>query len=259
MKYRITTDLEGVAGVDRWSQALSQYEPFSIVSKRQLTREVNAAVAGILDVDPQAVIHVVDGHGAGGINSEDMDKRAVYIGHGSTARTDPWPTYDAYMYVGQHAMSGTPNAVLCHTGCSKNVVYKRLNGVYVGEFGSAVARAGYWGVPTIFFAGDDKGAVEAQTLIPGIFTVATKWGEGWQKARHLSSEEACRQIRQVIAQACLHRHRIRPLRFDPPYSYEIRTNSPVKVARNLNPGVRVDILDAYTVLYRADDMSILPY
>lgn len=257
MQYKIMTDLEGPAGVERFSQ--TRDEPFTVVSMRLLTREVNAAIAGILDADPQAVIHVVDGHGSGGINEKDMDARAKYIRYGGPVSTDPWPCYDAYMYIGQHAMAGTPNAPLCHTGSSKRVIYKRLNGVYVGEFGSSAARAGYYGVPTIFLSGDDKAAAEAITLIPGIFTVTTKWGEGWQKARHLSSEESCRQIRQVIAQACLHRHRVRPLRFDPPYSYEVRTIQPISVPQKLHPGVRADQIDAYTILYRADDMSILPY
>ncbi len=257
MQYKIITDLEGPAGVERFSQ--TRWEPFYFAAKRLLTKEVNAAIAGILDVEPQAIIHVIDGHGSGGINEEDMDSRAVYIYPGGPVKTDPWPSYDANMYVGQHAMAGMANAALCHTGDSKRVVYKRLNGVYVGEFGSAVARAGYRGVPTIFLTGDDKAVAEACALIPGIFTVTTKWGEGWQKARHLSSQESCRQIRQVIAQACQQRHRISPPRFDPPYSYEIRTVDRAVLPKNLHPDVRATQLDAYTILYRSDDMSILPY
>ncbi len=258
MKYVIMTDLEGPAGVERFSQTRAG-EPFYIVSRRQLTREVNAAVAGILDVDAEAVIHVVDGHGSGGIDKEQMDPRAVYTRLGDPIRiSDDWPSYAAYLYVGQHAMAGTPRAPLAHTGSSKHIVYKRLNGVYVGEFGIGAAKAGYYGVPTIFLAGDDKAVAEAQTLIDGLFGVATKWGEGWQKARHLSSEEACRRIRQVAAQACRNIHRIRPLRFDPPYSCEVRYIQPRKAPPQARPGVRVDQLDAYTVLYRADDLAILP-
>ncbi|HHW09262.1 MAG TPA: M55 family metallopeptidase [Firmicutes bacterium] len=263
MQYAIMTDLEGPAGVERFSQTRN-YEPFYVVSMRQLTKEVNAAVAGIFDADAEAVVHVVDGHGSGGIIKEEMDQRALYIRRDQPINIyEHWHTYHAFMYVGQHAMACTPNAPLAHTGSSKHIVYKRINGVCVGEFGIGAAKAGYHGVPTIFLSGDDKACAEASTLIAGIFTVATKWGKGWQKARHLSSDEACRRIRQTIAEACRSltgpvAQRIKPLRFDPPYSYEVRYIRPTKAPQRPLPGVRVDQLDAYTVLYRADDLDLLP-
>lgn len=263
MRYAVMTDLEGPAGVERFSQTRS-YEPFYIVSMRQLTNEVNAAVAGICDADPAAEVHVVDGHGSGGIIKEDMDPRALYIRRGQPINIfQNWSNYIAYLYVGQHAMAGTPNAPLAHTGSSKHIVYKRLNGVYVGEFGIGAAKAGYHGVPTIFLSGDDKACAEAQTLIPGIFTVATKWGEGWQKARHLSPDEACRRIRQTTALAIRtllsEPHMIKPLRFDPPYYSEIRSIHPQKAPTSPPPGVRVEQVDAYTVRYHADDLDVLPF
>ena len=257
MQILIITDLEGPAGVERFSQ--TRAEPFVAAAKCLLTNEVNAAIAGIIDVDPQAVIHVVDGHGSGGINKEDMDQRGVYIRPGSSeALRDKWDKYDAYMYVGQHAMAGTAKATLSHTQSSKYVVYQKLNGVFIGEFGRGAARAGYHGVPTVFIAGDDKAVAEAQGLIPGIYGVITKWGEGWQKARHLSPEESCRRIREVIAEACRNIHKIKPLRFDPPYSSEHRFTRPRTAVPTAKPGVRVELVDPYTVRYRSDHFEILP-
>src|SRR5690606_6282040 len=118
---------------------------------------------------------------------EELDSRARYALWGEARRLirPRYEGFDTYLYVGQHAMAGIPNGPLAHTDSSKGVVYKRFNGVFVGEFGVEAIRAGHHGVPVIFFSGDDKGVAEAKGLVPNIVTVTTKWGEGWQRARHL--------------------------------------------------------------------------
>lgn len=246
------TDIEGVSGVNRFSQSYGS-EPFNLPAKRRLTQETNAAVAGILDAVPGAEVFVFDGHGSGGLVPQALDARAKYL-RGQEAwralRTE-FSTYDVYMYVGQHAMACMPNAPLCHTGSSKHIVYKRLNGVFVGEFGFLAAMAGAFGVPTVFLSGDDKATFEAHSLIPNIVTVTVKWGEGWQKARDLDPHEACRQIRKGAARAIAYRDQIEPLRVAPPYTYEKRYIHPHTFNTKVE-GVKVDVLDARTVLYRAD-------
>ncbi len=260
MKYLIMTDIEGVAGVNRFSQSYGE-EPFNEPAKRRLTEETNAAVAGVLDAEPGADVHVFDGHGSGGLVPEALHKRATYrrgAQDWSALYTSDFPSYEAYLYVGQHAMACMPNAPLCHTGSSKAIVYKRLNGVFVGEFGFLAAVAGSFGVPTIFLSGDDKATFEARSLIPNIYTVTTKWGEGWQQARDLEAREACRQIRTGVAEACRHREEIKPLQVQPPYSYEKRYINPTTFRSSLE-GISVDILDSRTVLYRSDSLqSLMP-
>lgn len=251
------TDIEGVSGVNRFSQSYGE-EPFNVPAQRQLTLETNAAVAGILDAEPEADIYVFDGHGSGGLIPEALHADAAYLRGADDWRALPneFPSYDAYLYVGQHAMACMPNAPLCHTGSSKGIVYKRLNGVFVGEFGFLAAVAGYFGVPTIFLSGDDKATFEAKSLIPNIYTVTTKWGQGWQKAQDLEPNEASRQIRATVAEACRNRHLIRPLEVFPPYSYEKRTIHPTRFSEHVE-GVRVEILDSRTVLYRTDNFKNL--
>lgn len=258
MKYMIITDLEGPSGVERFNQTRGT-DPFHIVSARYLTQEVNAAIQGIYDADNEAIIHVIDGHGsATGILKEKMDSRAVYIRRGKPF--SPWKDLTSYrgiMYVGQHAMGGTANANLCHT-FSLSVIYKRLNGIYVGEFGVHAAMAGYLGVPVIFIAGDDKAVAEARALIPNIYYVTTKWGEGWQKARHEKAEEINKQIRLNIAEACRHIDSIQPLYFEPPYAYETRYTEPYQAPECTIPGVAMTQVDVYTVKYRSDNLLNIP-
>jgi D-amino peptidase len=258
MRHIIMADLEGAGGVERFSQTYAD-EPFKRASMRLLTREVNACIEGIHAADPQADIYVIDRHGGGGIVAEERDPRARYAPWG-VARREIFPDYqgfDTYLYVGQHAMAGLANAPLCHTDSSKQVVYKRFNGIFVGEFGIEALRAGHHGVRVIFFAGDDKAVAEARALVPNIVTVTTKWGAGWQRARHLSSEESCTAIRTKAAEAVRQYEQIQPLRMDPPYAHEIRFVYPRECRHMKVEGVRMTQLDPYTVLFRFDDLNRL--
>ena len=251
----IITDLEGPSGVERFSQTYGD-EAFRFASMYRLTQEVNACVRGVFTVDPDAVVEVLDGHGSGGLIPEEMDKRAVYV-----RGKDPFPSrfmalgeYDAMMFVGQHAMAGMAHAPLCHTGSSKTIVYYRINGVYVGEFGFWTALAGYQGVPVIFASGDDKLVAEAEALVPGISTVVTKWGEGWQRARHGSPEEVCAQIENAVSAACEDMDKVAPVWFEPPYAWEVRYVYPYRAPQRKTAGIRAQQIDARTMLYRSDDM-----
>ena len=173
MRFFILTDLEGVAGVHSFTQARkagpAQKEP----GRRQLAKEVNACVEGIRkEVYPDAEIDVWDGHGSGGMFPEDV-VGANYIPHTQRPYHD-LSGYAAVLFVGQHAMAGTPFAPLCHTYSSLTIAYYRLNGMFVGEFGARAFLAGLQGVPVIMLAGDDKAAREAQILIPEIETAVVK-------------------------------------------------------------------------------------
>src|SRR5581483_8035437 len=108
MKIYMMTDLEGAAGVNRWIQTREGETPEKAAAMRLLTAEVNAAVTGILEADPDADIVVYDGHGSGGIVFEEICPQAQVILHGRGMRT-PYgldPTFDALFFIGQHAMAG---------------------------------------------------------------------------------------------------------------------------------------------------------
>jgi D-amino peptidase len=73
---------------------------------------------------------------------------------------------------GLHSMAGT-GEVLCHT-YEPDFRAISLNGLAVGEIGVETAIAGDWGVPLALVIADSAGAAEAQQLVPGVATVATK-------------------------------------------------------------------------------------
>ena len=154
----------------------------------QLGREVNACVSGIRSVHPDAAVDVWDGHGSGGLRESDVAD-ARYLDDGK-----PYfdiEEYTALLFVGQHAMAGTVDAPLAHTYSSTDIAYYRLNDTFVGEFGARAFVAGRQGVPTVYLAGDDKAAREAEMFVPDITTTAVKVGQGREAARHLPQDEAC--------------------------------------------------------------------
>jgi D-amino peptidase len=257
MKLFILTDLEGVAGVERWDQT---YEdgPFRPQSMQQLAREVNAAVEGILEVDPNARIEVLDGHGPGGLNKEDLHPRAIYL-RGWRPHAELDRSYDALLFVGQHAMAGTYNAPLAHTYSSRNIAYYRLNGTFVGEFGAIAAMVGNAGVPTIYLSGDDKALLEAKMWVPEIHGAVTKRGLGLNQADHLPQDESCALIRRTVAEACRRIPEVPPLAMPGPYALEIRYLRPQEwEKRTWRDGVTAEVLDSRTVLLKAEDLRALP-
>jgi len=88
MKITIMTDMEGVAGVLNHDDWVLPEGRFYAKGMRLLTEEVNAAVEGLCSAGADEVL-VVDGHGAGGIDPEILDERALLRrGRGENSR--PW-------------------------------------------------------------------------------------------------------------------------------------------------------------------------
>ena len=176
MKLMIMTDLEGVAGILNFEDWCTPGAMYYDKAKRLLTLEVNAAVDGFCEGGAEEIL-VVDGHGHGAMDPELLDERAqVMRGH-----ADPiWPwsldgSYQGLAYVGQHAKAGTPYSHLTHTGSFASVDYA-INGISIGEYGQLVLCAMELGVPTIFAAGEQAFAKEAEALTPGVVTVGVKRG-----------------------------------------------------------------------------------
>jgi D-amino peptidase len=257
MNYLILTDLEGVAGVDSFRQTRTTDVAEKGGAMKQLAREVNACVEGINAVDSQAEVDVIDGHGTGGLFPEDL-VGCSYIRY-KDFRHERLPQYSALLYVGQHAMAGTIDAPLCHTYSSLRVQYYRLNDVYIGEFGAFANWAGLNGVPTIFLAGDDKAALEAQMFVPNIETAVTKFGKGIEAAEHLHPDEACRVIREGAARAMRRIAEIPPFaQFQPPFVFEARNYEPLDREMIANkPNMR--IIDERTYRIETSEYRQLPF
>lgn len=255
MRFLIITDLEGVAGIDSFTQTRTQDLSVKAPGMKQLAREASACARGIINALPDAIVDIWDGHGGGAIDQSELTC-GNYLGY----NTKPYMNmsgYNGLLFVGQHAMVGTINAPLCHTYSSLRVVYYRLNGVYMGEFSCRALIAGLQGIPTIFLAGDDKACLEAQMFVPNIETVAVKKGLGVEAAVHMNSDEACTAIAAGAARAVRKMGEIAP--FDsikPPFTLEARNNNPLNKDGMTKPGCT--IIDDRTFQLYTDDIRQLP-
>jgi D-amino peptidase len=216
MKIYVMTDLECAAGVLNFQEWTGPGKPYYELAKKFLTLEVNAAADGLLEGGATEIL-VADGHGPGGINIDLLDPRVEYLrGWGA----GPYPlcldaSFDAAIWVGQHAKAGTEYGHMAHT---QGTIYLDLtvNGVSIGEFGQLAMCASELGVRSIFGSGDGAFCQEAQALVPGIETVAVKWGvkpgtgddltqEEYARftasARHLHPDRARRLVREGALRA----------------------------------------------------------
>jgi D-amino peptidase len=259
MRVFVMTDLEGVAGVASFERDVYPGAPRLDRARALLTAEVNAAVAGLIAAGADEVT-VMDGHGDGAVLFEDLDPRASLI-HGrpwSLRWVDELAGCAAAIFVGQHAMAGTPDGNLNHTQDSRTTAWITLNGETIGEIGQFALLAGARGVSAIFLSGDEAACREFTALVPGAVTAAVKRGLGRNSAVSVSTAEARRRIREG-ARAALEGHRrqpVAPLTRRPPYVLERRFFTTASVEPYTGrPGV--EIVDDLTIRVRGDDLGAI--
>src|SRR5213082_322400 len=234
MRVVIFCDMEGISCIETWEQ-VSAGTSFYEESRKLYTDEMNAAVRGARAAGARE-IEVVDCHGAGGAYSfksflpDRLEAGAQYIfGY-------PWARYitpfeegcDAILFVGAHAMAGTPDGVLCHTVSSESWYSADINGTLVGESGIVSAVAGSFNVPAIFVSGDAATCREVQELIGSDVVIApVKEGLGRFSAKNMAPADACDLIESRVAAAVGNRDSWpKPLIFTPPVTFKVELATP---------------------------------
>ena len=263
MKIVMMTDLEGVAGVVSFEDQTGPSGRYYDAAKKLLTAEVNAAIDGLLLAGVDEIL-VVDGHGPGAIQFEDLHPSARLL-HGRPMVPWAWlarlfQNYDAAIMIGQHAMAGVATGNMNHTQNSRAIDYYQLNGRKIGEMAQFALFCGAVDIPLIFLSGDEDACREAQAFIPEIVTAPVKQGLGRGSAISVSAPEARRRIR-AGAQEAVARHLrapLAPLVWAGPYVLEIRYFSSGDAdARAGQPGV--ERIDSQTVRLYGESIVDLIY
>ncbi len=217
MKVYIHTDLEGVSGIDNPEMILVDNPRFE-ESRKRLTEDVNAAVAGAFDGGARHVT-VLDSHGSGMDNIiwEQIDPRAER----DTKPNRKWwgildESYGATFFIGAHAMAGTMNAFLDHTQSATSVYNWYYNGRRFGELAQWALVAGHFGVPLVMVSGDEAAVAEAYAFFDPVETAPVKRGVGRSAAVLVDLDEAHRRIREAAGRAIGHIGVARPLRITMP-------------------------------------------
>lgn len=258
MRVMLWCDMEGVAGISVWEQVnggAALYEE----GRRLYTNEINAAVRGCKRAGATEVV-VVDGHGAGGawhfksLLPELLESGAEYVlGHHWARYVKPLEDgCDAALFVGAHAMAGTPDGILCHTVSSQGWYNARINGTLVGESGILAAICGDFGCPAVFVSGDAATCREVRELVgTQLIEAQVKIGLGRFSARHLPAGDACSLIEGQVYNALVKRDWPKPLVFAGPVEFAVELATSDRANDFMGkPGV--EIVDARHLVSRAE-------
>jgi D-amino peptidase len=218
----IVTDLEGVGGVNDAEEQLLPGQRRYPESRRILTGEVNAAVEGARLAGAGEVV-IWDGHDGSRTLSVDEIAGGAKLLQGKPTPANYYLSeklYDGIIFIGQHAMAGTKDAVLAH---SQSFSVKRIaiNGREVGEIGQVAAIAGHFAIPVIMLAGDQAACSELLGLQPKAVTVAVKRLAGKTSTLSLSHQDATRQIKQAAQNAVAHAGQYPPWKITGPVEMTI--------------------------------------
>ena len=174
---------------------------------------------------------------------------------------DMWTEYtgfleegcDAALFIGMHAMAGTPDGVMNHTVSGQQWQNLWFNGTLVGETGIHAALCGQWGCPVLLVTGDAAVCTEAQALLgDGLTTVAVKRGIGTFSARQLPAQRAREVIEDGAKRALKDLEAVKPYVPGRPAEIKVEfkvTDATDRFARKAG----VERLDARTIVSRGDD------
>ena len=205
MRIVITSDLEGVNGVDDYRMVLPHHTELFHQARVNLTKDINAAIQGVKRAGA-AEVFVIDGH-AGGNPPNILDDELVggaQVLRGSSAFDILQQGLAAELTVGAHAMAGTRDGFMSHT--TSGMTSMVVNGQPIGETAELGWLADFYGVPLVMAAGDAALQREVQYFFPGIETVAVKTATSRAFAKSLSREEASRLIEEAAYRAIERRH-----------------------------------------------------
>jgi D-amino peptidase len=259
VRVHVISDIEGVAGIVKWAQTGGDQTLYH-EGRRLYTEEINAAVRGAKAAGASEIV-VMDCHGAGGdytFNSllpELLDADCEFVVQ------NEWTEYtellssgcDAALFVGMHAMAGTPDGVLSHTVSSQAWQSLKFNGTPVGETGINAALCGHWGCPVLLVTGDRAVCREAAELLgTGVTTVEVKVGLGRFSARMKTPQRARELIEAGAKQALRDLGAVPP--YDPgtPCEIEIAFTTPDRLVEYRNRR-GVEQVGALTLVSKADD------
>ena len=202
MKVFIAIDLEGISGVVA-ERDTARDGSAAAAARVHMRADLDAVVEGCLAAGASKIM-VCDAHDDGrNLDAASLPAGVTLVGGSPTPYSmlqGMGRGYDGALFVGYHARAGTAAAVLEHTWNYK-VFSAVLGDIEVGEFGFGALLAGHFAVPAVYVSGDDKTAVEAKALVPGITTTVVKTGVTRLSAELCPPDEARARIRDDVERA----------------------------------------------------------
>jgi D-amino peptidase len=263
VRVHIIGDMEGIGGIVHFDQCNGDKADTLFQEGRKLyTQEINAAVRGARAGGATEIV-VMDCHGAGGgytFNSlipEDLEPSCEFVVQ------QHWTDYtdfleqgsDAALFIGMHAMAGTPDGVMNHTVSGRDWQTLEFNGTAVGETGINAALCGNWGCPVLLVTGDDAACREGRALLgDGLTTVSVKHGLGARSARLVPPRRARELVEEGAKRALADLRAVSPYEPGRPCEIRVQYKSTMAVDKLRSvPMEGVEFAGPREIVSRADD------
>ena len=251
MKIYISADIEGVTGSTHWDEADKAKADYAAF-REQMTAEVCAACEGALKAGATELL-VKDAHDSGRnilASRLPLEARLArgWSGHpyGMVEGIDP--SFQALVMIGYHSRAGSTANPLAHT-MSGNIVHVKVNGQFASEFMINTYTAALEGVPTVFVSGDAGLCEDASKLVPGLSSVAVKFGVG-ESTNSIHPQLALDQIREGVFHSLkgdLNRCLVKlPKQFEVEIRYQSQSRA---YEKSFYPGAR--LADPFTIQFTA--------
>ena len=215
MRLFVAIDLEGITGVVS-EQDTARSGPAAEAARRHMRADLDAVLAGCFAAGAGEIV-VCDAHDDGrNLDPAGLADSVVLVSGSASPHSMMQGIgrgFDGALFVGYHARAGTQAAVLEHTWNYK-VFSARFGDLEVGELGMGALVAGHYGVPAVYLSGDDKAALEAQELVPGIVTTVVKRGIARLSAELCAADEARARLRADAERAVRAAPQAAPLRWN---------------------------------------------
>ncbi|ALC80816.1 MULTISPECIES: M55 family metallopeptidase [Bacillus] len=211
MKLFLSVDMEGITGLGDDTFVDSRKLNYER-GRRLMTDEANHVIAEAFDQGCKDVI-VNDSHSKmNNLMIERLHPDAKLI----TGDVKPFSmvqclddTYTGAMFIGYHARASM-KGVMSHSMIF-GVRHFYINDIEVGELGFNAYVAGYYEVPVLMVAGDDKAALEAEQLIPNVTTAVVKETISRSSVLSLTPEQSGKLLKEKTAEAIKNRNSVQPL------------------------------------------------
>lgn len=250
IKVFMVTDLEGVSGIfDSDLQCLPGVSKRFEESRKLETGEVNAAVDGLIAGGATEVI-VWDGHDSGETLSVlDIHPKCRLIqGRPIPVTMGIDSSYNAVVFVGQHAMAGNEKGILSHSYSSLGIQNIWVNGKPQGEFGTIAIMVGAMGVPVAMLSGDAAACAEVRDMTPQAECAEVKEGMNRTAGYMLPHATACALIRQKAQRAMERLPEMKPYKISGPV--EVKVEITTRGTGRWTAGNGIEQLDGRTWVFR---------
>ncbi|KXZ12691.1 aminopeptidase [Bacillus nakamurai] len=254
MKLYVSADMEGISGLPDETFVNSRMHNYER-GRAIMTEEANYCITAAFNNGCTEVL-VNDSHSKmNNLLADKLHPEAELI----TGDVKPFSmmqgldeSYTGAIFIGYHARASTPG-VMSHSMIF-GVRHFYINDTPVGELGLNAYLAGYYDVPVIMVAGDDRAANEAEDLIPNVTTAAVKQTISRTAVKCLSPVKAGQLLTEKTAYALKHKDKVKPL--TPPdrpvLGIEFANYGQAEWA-NLMPGAEI-VPGTTTVQFQAKDM-----